>query len=137
MPCPYFEPRSIAAEAEYGRSLRLPLLDEYDGVCHATNSPFPVPRDLRFRCCNHGYPVGTCGFFPSTESRSCIRFDIIACTEEAVELLFIAERDHAPVDWRRLRFLRSTEQVQPALSDSAARAQVVSFCRSYLRRFSR
>ena len=71
------------------------------------------------------------------ENRSCVRFDILGCSEEAIELLVVTERDHAPVDWRHLRFLRSTEEVQPAVSDGPARAQVVSFCRSYLRRFCR
>lgn len=136
MPCPYFEPQTILRN---GRSpgTRLPLLDEYEGRCHATCNPFPAPSDLQFRCCNHGYSLGTCPYFPPVETRSCIRFDVLRCTEEFLELVHVSERDHAPLAWQTLRFARSTEQLEPELTDSAARAQAISFCRSYLRLFSR
>ena len=135
MPCPFFEPTTVASNVQF-KDARLPLLEEYEGCCHATHHPFPIPSELRFQSCNQGYPRGICNYFPPTEIRSCIRFDVAACNAEAIDLLCVAERDHAPIHWHRVRFVRATEEVVPALTDTSARAQVVAFCRSYLRRFS-
>ena len=115
---------------------RLPLLDEYDGLCRAASEPFRAPRDLRFACCNHGYSRGSCSRFPASETRSSIRLDVLSVNAESLELLFVEECDRFPVSWRPVRYMVRTESVDPGLEDSCARAQVVAFCRSYLRRFS-
>jgi len=39
---PYFEPRQISAPVEH-TTARLPLIDEYDGFCQASEHSFPVP----------------------------------------------------------------------------------------------
>jgi len=54
---------------------------------------------------------------------------------ESLELLFLEERDHFPINWRSIRYTVRTESIDPGLEDSCARAQVIAFCRSYLRRF--
>jgi hypothetical protein len=135
MPCPFFEPQALASDPAHPHA-RLPLLDEYDGVCQAAADAFRVPRDLRFPCCNHGYSRGACSRFPASETRSSIRFDVLSVNPESLELLFVEERDHFPVNWRSVRYIVGTESIDPGLEDACARAQVVAFCRSYLRRFA-
>lgn len=132
MPCPFFEPQVVAADPKYPNA-RLPLLDEYDGLCHAAET-LGSPLELRFGCCNHGYSRGTCAHFPAAETRSCIRFDVLHSDAKSLELLFLEERDHAPVSWHRVRYILGTGVIDPDPVDVCARAQVVAFSKSYLRR---
>jgi len=134
MPCPFFEPQAVVSSPQHPNA-RLPLLDEYEGTCHAAGDVFPVPFDLRFRCCNHGYSRGSCNRFPLTETRSSVRFNITRATSDFLELLYVEERDYAPLRWHSLCYSVQTEVLEPELSDSCARAQVLAFCRSYRRRF--
>ncbi len=134
MPCPFFEPQRLAADPLHP-GCRMPLLEEYDGKCHAAAEPLAAPAELRFQCCNHGYSRGVCSSFPAAETRSSIRFDILRSDAEALEVLYLEERECAPLRWQTVRYALSTETLQPELQDICARAQVLAFCRSYLRRF--
>jgi hypothetical protein len=136
MACPFFQPQSVAPDPKH-RNSRLPLLAEYDGFCRASAEPLPAPSELRYACCNHGYSRGLCHHFPSSETRSCLRFDVLRQNPESLELLFVEERDHTPVSWRALRYTFNTESIEPDLQDICARAQVRAFCRSYLARFTK
>ena len=134
MACPFFEPRTIARFPQKVGA-RLPLLDEYEGLCLAMAEAFQPPDELRFRVCNHGYGRGSCPRFPTTESRSCARFDVRGASAEALELLLVEEQDHAPVRWQAHRYYFETERLEPDLGDRCIRAQALAFCRSYTRRF--
>jgi hypothetical protein len=134
MPCPFFEPREIAVDAHYPNA-RLPLLEEYDGYCHAADETARPPKELRFACCNHGYSRETCPRFPVSEQRSAVRFDVLLSSPELIELLLVAESEHFPLDWIRYRYRVDAETLEPEPSDVCIRAQIVAFCRSYLRRF--
>lgn len=134
MPCPYFEPQRVVAHPQHARA-RLPLIEEYEGACHAGPEPFAAPEDLRFRCCNHGYSRGTCGHFPEGELRSGMRYDVLSRSSEALQLLWIEEQAFAPVRWQAISYLIASEQLQPEIADCCVRAQLLAFCRSYVRRF--
>jgi hypothetical protein len=135
MPCPYFEPTEIAASPTDGNA-RLPLIDEYSGFCHADPLLPAVPVELRFRCCNHGYSERVCSRYPAPERRSCARFTVLERSAESLNVLYIEERHHAPVAWRTVRFAPSTQSLEPELDELCARAQLLAFCRAYLRRFA-
>ncbi|MBV8550755.1 MAG: hypothetical protein JOY54_05600 [Acidobacteriaceae bacterium] len=133
MPCPYFEPQRIARQPKHPGA-RLPLLDEYDGLCHAFGGP--VPETERFRSCNHGYSRGECGHFPENGSGSCFRFEVLHRTADWLEVLRVEEQGYAPVQWQPFRFSIQTGRVEPEPIDACALAQLRAFCSSYLRRFS-
>jgi len=114
---------------------RLPLIDEFDGVCRATSEPLPVPQASRMRLCNHGNAGGQCAQFPSGEKRTSIRFDVLRRTASHLDLLLVEESLYAPLAWRPLSFLISTERLEPDPPDACQRAQLLAFCRSYLRRY--
>jgi hypothetical protein len=133
MPCPFFEPRRVAVDPQF-RDCRLPLIDEYEGSCHATAQPFPAPAEQRFRCCNHGYSLGACPHFPGAE-RSGYRYSIIATNESTIDLLFIEERQYAPLRWQSVRFFFVDQRMEPEVEDVCARAQITAFCQSYSKRF--
>jgi hypothetical protein len=134
MPCPYFEPQRAAAHPQYA-SARLPLIEEYEGVCHAGSEPFAAPADRRFRHCNHGYSRGLCGHFPESEQRSGLRYDVLSRSGEALQVLWIEEQAFAPVRWQVTCYSVANEQLEPEIEDCCVRAQLLAFCRSYMRRF--
>jgi hypothetical protein len=134
MPCPYFEPRQALAEPTHFNA-RLPLIDEFDGVCRALPEPFAVPPAGRLRLCNHGNVRGQCAHFPADDNRSAFRFEVLHRSAADLDLLFIEESVYAPLSWRRLSFLIDSESLEPDPPDPCQRAQLLAFCRSYLRRF--
>ena len=134
MPCPYFEPKQVATDPQHPRA-RLPLLEEYDGLCHAMRDPLPVSSAVRFQCCNHGYSRGLCERFPGNESRSGVRYNIARRTGTALEIICIEEQQYAPLRWYSITYFFENQRIEPELSDICIRAQVLAFCKSYLRRF--
>ncbi|MFL6353005.1 MAG: hypothetical protein ACJ74Z_14310 [Bryobacteraceae bacterium] len=135
MPCPYFEPQNTVA-SRLNANARLPLIDEYNGLCRAASEPIEAPTELRFRCCNHGYSKGACERFPSGEIRSSLRYHVVRRAEDALELLCIEEQNYAPLRWRTIQYLLTNERLEPELEDPCSQAQAIAFCRSYLKRFS-
>jgi hypothetical protein len=135
MPCPYFEPRKIV-EHPARANVRLPLIDEYEGLCHAGSEPIQAPAEVRFRCCNHGYSKGCCERFPVAEVRSSVRYSVVRHNQTALDLICIEEQNYAPLRWRALQYVLASECLNPEIDDACVWAQAVAFCRSYLRHFS-
>ena len=134
MPCPYFEPQTIVRDAQHPRA-RLPLLDEYDGLCRAQAIPLHAPTELRFAYCNQGYSRGYCGRFPADDGRSGLRYTITSRNAATLEILWIEEQEFVPLRWHSVRYLPASSQFDPEPSNECMRAQLLAFCRSYLRRF--
>lgn len=131
MPCRYFEPLHLAADRQYVGA-RVPLLEEYDGVCHAAG--LPVEAEFRFSCCNHGYGRD-CGRLPAGAATLLYRYTVAARTGDGLEVLCIEEQQFAPQAWQRVMYVQEGERLEPEISDPCMRAQIVSFCRSYLKKF--
>ena len=134
MPCPYFEPRQAVPRPTLVNA-RLPLIEEYDGMCRALPEPLSVGADVRMRLCNQGNVRGACVHFPVAERRSAFRFEVLGRSVAHLDLLFIEEELYAPLAWRRVEFRIDGEQLEPDPADSCERAQMIAFCRSYLKRY--
>ena len=134
MPCPFFEPQRPLV-VQPGRAVRLPLIEEYTGICHAVTPPVEAPEELRFRCCNHGYSHNVCGHFPPHETRSCSRFDVIERSHEMLNVLYVEERNYAPARWQAIIYRLGTDALEPEVTDACVRAQLLAFCHSFLTRF--
>jgi hypothetical protein len=91
---------------------------------------------MRFRFCNHGYSRGACEHFPSSEVRSCLRYQVRTRTGTEFEIAIIEEQDYAPSAWRTVKCSIDQERLDPEIQDSCIRAQVLAFCRAYFSRFS-
>jgi len=115
---------------------RLPLIDEYDGLCHASAPPIGAPSPLRFRYCNHGYSRGSCEYFPTGDPKSCTRYNVVRRTATTLEVLCIEEQDYAPLRWQSVQYWFEGDRIDPELTDLCMRAQLLAFCHSYLNRFS-
>ena len=138
MPCPYFEPQQVLRDGQDIRG-RLPLFDEYGGQCHARGPAQPVPSSaLRFFGCNHGHPDSGCTAFPSGESRRHRRFHMGKKTEgdgSTLEVLVLEIEGHIPIRSYSVLYSKADEHLEPEMREECERAQVLAFCRSYLRRF--
>jgi hypothetical protein len=130
MGCPFFQPTEAVSQPTHPGA-RLPLILEYNGLCHASAAGVPVPDEMRFRCCNHGYSRSQCGHFPVAETVSCFRYTVVSETPEQLEILCVEERDHTPVRWQRVQFDIFDNRVHAGLS-LCARSQAEAFSRAYL-----
>jgi hypothetical protein len=135
MACPYFEPTRPLASG-YPPGGRSPLIDLYEGNCCAAPQPVPAPEDRLVTCCNQGYPCGRCAYLPATETRSALRYSVVSCDAERIEILCIEEADHAPLRWHTIRYDIVSGELEPDAADACMRAQVIAFCTSFLRRCS-
>ena len=134
MPCPYFAPQRVATDPLHV-SARLPLIEEYDGLCHAYAEAINAPQALRFRCCNHGYSRGGCERVPPTEIRSCARYNVMRRSEFTLDVLCIEEQNYAPLRWQSVEYSIAGDRLTAELSDLCLQAQLLAFCRSYIRCF--
>jgi hypothetical protein len=132
MPCPFFEPLRIESAVRTGR---LPLIDEYDGRCHAGSESAPVADNARFRWCNHGNSNGCCQRFPAQETRSCLRYEVLQRDAAHLSILCIEEQSYAPLRWYAVQYSCTDNLLMPEPQDCCVRSQIVAFCRSYLAHF--
>lgn len=134
MPCRYFEPQQAMQGGEHTH-VRVPLIREHEGVCHAGTTPTAAPPTMRFRCCNHGYSNGCCDRLPREEQGSSTRFSVTGRTANALVVLWVEERDYAPVRWQSFEYSLQTGLMEPEVAEMCRRAQLYAFCRSYLQKF--
>ena len=132
MPCPFFEPQKVV-ERPTRVNARLPLIGEFTGLCHAGETPVVAPAGLLFAACNQGYSRGTCVHFPSQETRSALRYSVVAQTDCVIDLLCIEEADYAPLQWKRLQYRIAEGELSPETTPLLMRAQAVAFAREHLR----
>jgi hypothetical protein len=133
MPCRYFEPQQLVP-VPFHPNARLPLIEEYDGLCHAGTEPLQTPVESRFAACNHGNRDHPCGRFPVDRERAVLRLTVAKEDAEALEILAIEEANYRPVRWQSVRFLLRSEELVPDLVEICQRAQLLAFCRSYLKK---
>jgi hypothetical protein len=134
MPCPYFEPQRVAPDSLHATA-RLPLIEEYDGLCHARPELIDAPLALRFRCCNHGYSRGSCERITSADVRSCARYNVVGRSEATLDVLCVEEQNYAPLRWQSFEYSIASDRLTVDLNDVCLAAQLLAFCRSYVRRF--
>jgi hypothetical protein len=129
MPCPLFEPiRRVDHEDSW--NARLPLLFEFEGICHGGEEA--IDEERRFRFCNRGYARSYCKSFPTHVENSAIRFSVVEATAATVTVLVIEEEDHWPKRWTKTEFVIAEARLEPEIEDGCRRAQTIQFCLSYL-----
>jgi hypothetical protein len=134
MPCVYFEPTNRAGETLHGQT-RLPLIDEYDGRCHALLGAPAALADMRWQCCNQGYSLGKCSQFPAAGFDGALRYSVTRHTADLLDVVWIEERDHAPFRHGDLHFTISKDCFLETGLDTLIAAQALAHCRSYMKRY--
>jgi hypothetical protein len=122
MACPFFKPLR-PVEWSTGRA---PLGAIYEGECERSGTGAA-------RFCNFGYARGLCAEFPDDSSADAVRFSVSANAGGIVKIVWILEKDHAPVEHGLLEYTKSTGAfVAEPLGVLAIQARV--FVENYLRR---
>jgi hypothetical protein len=132
--CPFFLPVSRLDQDAWIHPPRLPLSDPYQGVCHADHELFEPSEQSQRELCNCGYARGHCDRFPVESAADAVRFSITGEQEGIVELVYVVERNYAPVEYGQLQYSKAESRLtNPAIGEVLA-AQARAFLGSYLRR---
>jgi hypothetical protein len=95
VPCPFFLPLRPRNETEWFVPPRAPLGRLFEGECHAPSTKqHPEHPTVDGLLCNIGYARGVCPQFPPEAPHDAVRFHRLADGS----LLYVFERDHAPVE---------------------------------------
>jgi hypothetical protein len=128
MACPFFEPLAPVLHPE-SRNGRLPLIQEYEGTCHASGTGTNASGSV----CNHGYAQGQCERYPNSEPSVALRYSVLHRNGGELQLMCIAEENHSPVRSMRLHFSSDLNGITERDLEACLMAQAVAFGRSYLR----
>ena len=128
MACPFFLPLRRLGSEGWNPAPRLPLGDAYGGSCQAPASgPFEPPEEIQRDLCNCGYARGRCSHFPDNGAADAVRFSVTGDQDGRVTLVYILEKDHAPMEHGSI-----DEAATGVLEPTASQAR--AFVDSYLRR---
>ena len=131
MACPFFLPVRMLDRGAWTNPPRLPLGEPYYGTCVARPSdPFSAPETVQRELCNCGYARGLCDRFPEDSAADAVRFSARSEAEGRVRLVYIVEKDHAPLEHGELEYDGAVIGHGSELLHAQARA----FAESYLRR---
>ena len=133
MPCPFFEPRSAVASTRL-TGVRLPLVDEYSGLCHSGGEEAVAVDAAQRPQCNHGYAGGLCPRFPPDAASSALRYSVSGRSTREITLVWLEEQDHSPLRWGSLRYSIAEDTLSPLDLTPLIQAQALAFCRSFLLR---
>jgi hypothetical protein len=116
------------------------LGDPFGGACHAQPADIVEPPEACQReLCNCGYARGRCDRFPGARegknaAPDAVRFSVTEDTPERVLVVYVVEKDHAPVEHGILEYLIDEARLGgPLISDVLAQ-QARAFLESYLSR---
>lgn len=106
----------------------MPLGATYAGACHADPAAVAEPPEARQReLCNRGYARGLCSCFPPQAAADAVRFSVTGEEQGRVLLIYVLEREHAPVEHGRLEYCSGAVSGAEGRLAAQARAFVESF----------
>ena len=115
---------------------RLPLNDAFRGVCRAgepsNGDAFEPLEKLQRELCNCGYARGWCERFPADSAADAVRFSILDDADGIVRLVYVLEREYAPVEHGIVEY--SIPESRPISDPSELlAAQARAFLEAYIR----
>jgi hypothetical protein len=106
------------------------LGDPYFGFCHSSGASFPPAEEHQRELCNRGYARGLCPHFPASSAADAVRFSVMEHAGERVRVVYVFEKDHAPLSHGELEF-PPDEATSPV--DDLLLRQARAFVASYLK----
>ncbi len=98
MACPYFYPAEPFPDDARVSQGRFPLGAAHKGTCRAAPDETFEPAEQILRSfCNFGYGRQSCARFPAGADSDAVRFSLAARAGESSRIVFVFERDFAPV----------------------------------------
>ncbi len=113
--------------------VRLPLIDEYAGACHASGTAAQAVDTMISTGCNQGY-AESCPNHPASGAAAAMRYTVTGESDGILTLTWIEEQAHAPLRWGRVRFDADRQCLLDLPFPGPLFAQITVFCRSYLAR---
>jgi hypothetical protein len=114
----------------------MPLGEAYSGVCRARADEFHVPSETHLRdICNCGYARGVCDRFPSGDAEDAVRFSAAQPENGRLTLIYLFEKDHAPVRHGVLEFSIEQNAFIDAQADAQADAVLLRQARAFAEHF--
>jgi hypothetical protein len=137
--CPFFMPVEKLENGSWMHVQRLPLGCGWSGHCTAPGHEDHVPSQEELQeYCNLGYAAG-CGQLPQERAWDSVRFGArTACSDEKdlngghIQIRYVCERDHRPVEHGTLRFDATTTRWEERHSDLRVQRMAECFLASYL-----
>jgi hypothetical protein len=128
MACPFFDPQRRLDPGAWTHRPRLPLGDAYGGLCRA-REPFSPEEEHQREFCNRGYARGVCEHFPVSRDADAVRFSVAAENDGFLRIVYILEKDHAPLSHGELEL---SGEAGPPAHDLLMR-QARAFAESYFK----
>jgi hypothetical protein len=122
MACPFFKPLR-PMEWSVGRA---PLGAIFEGECEKHGT-------VEARLCNFGYARGLCADFPDGSVADAVRFSVVGNAEGILRVVWILEKDHAPVEHGLLEYGELTGRFVET-PEGVLGMQAHAFIENYLRR---
>ena len=98
MACPFFYPGEPLPDNGHVRQGRFPLGAPHKGICRAApDEAFEPDEEILRSFCNFGYGREACLRFPGSSDADAVRFSLGSWQGETMSVVFIYERDFAPV----------------------------------------
>lgn len=120
MACPFFYPGEPLPQDGQLRQGRFPLGAAHKGLCLAApGEPFEPGDNILRSFCNFGYGRHSCPRFPVSSDADAVRFSFISRPGEATRLVFVFEREFAPVRHGALLESNTAEQTEACLARQA------------------
>lgn len=112
----------------------MPLGATFQGHCSAPECsgpqsliPEPLTEDRLRDHCNCGYARTQCTRFPKDAQADAIRFHIASQDDVTIQLIWIREKDHAPIEHGTLIFLIREDRWQSPPSTDLLTLQAQAF----------
>jgi hypothetical protein len=133
--CPFFAPSRRLGTTGWIRPPRFPLGDSFAGACHAQPADIVEPPESRLReLCNCGYARDRCDRFPGNSAADAVRFSVTDDAPTRLSVVYVVEKDHAPVEFGTLEYLIADARLNKAPISDILAHQARAFLESYLRR---
>jgi hypothetical protein len=128
MACPFFLPVRRLEPGPWLNPPRVPLGDPYWGSCQADPAaPVELPEEHQRELCNYGYARFRCPHFPEGAKEDAVRFSIVKDLGGCTELVYIVEKDHAPVDHGQLIYWVNEDRLEAAHASELVARQARAF----------
>jgi hypothetical protein len=120
--CPFFKPIR-PMEWSVGRA---PLGGTFHGECEISRGASDP------KLCNFGYARGLCAHFPDESTADAVRFSVIGNEDGVLRVVWILEKDHAPIEHGVLEYRESSREfIEAPVGVLSVQARI--FVENYLR----
>ncbi|HZU27725.1 MAG TPA: hypothetical protein VFA04_19495 [Bryobacteraceae bacterium] len=131
MPCPWFCPTRPLEDGRWAVPPRVPLIEPWEGECHAGAEPVTPDNDTARTRCNSGYARGACDRFAEGRGDA-VRFHVTASAPDRLQILYSYERDCWPSNHGVVEYDIASSHAE--CDDAILRKQAEAFALTYRKR---